>query len=122
MARRPLDSEDRQHLEKMLDLVTRGRAVLTAAEIHPDIPTTTDVGPRRRLNTPEPVRHLGYGLFKAGDFAFDGGGAMTPFDLRTRQKCSGSNMDRHKGTSATWMAKKLDRVAFPICAPPMMNF
>lgn len=70
-----MNRKDQTALQEMQDYLTRGTAVLTAGEIHPDLPTIHDVGPGRRINTPEP-KHLGFGMFKAGDYGFDGGGAM----------------------------------------------
>lgn len=62
-------------LSEMLKYLDHGMAVLTAGEQHPDIPTIHEVGPGRRINTPE-VRHCGFGVFKAGEYTFCGGGAM----------------------------------------------
>ena len=73
-------------LLKMLALVSEGTGVLTAGEIHPDIPTIHDVGDNegRRLKTDGEVRHLGFGYFSArvgnDKVGFDGGGAMRRVD------------------------------------------
>jgi len=69
-------------LAEMLRRVKDGRAVLTAGEIHPDIPRIHDVGHRDgcRLQTSTQVGHHGFGFFSAkvnGDLiSFDAGGAM----------------------------------------------
>jgi len=77
-----LTMDDRKDLEAMLDCLDNGRGVLTAGEIHEDIPTVHDVShrPGTRLQTAGEVRHLGMGYFTAkttnGEVNFDGGGAM----------------------------------------------
>jgi hypothetical protein len=70
-------------LVKMLAMVTTGDGVLTAGEIHPDIPTIHNVSHRdgARLKSTVEVSHCGFGLFKGvspngHEFFFDGGGAM----------------------------------------------
>jgi len=65
-------------LQKMRTALEKGRGVLTAGVIHPNIPTIHEVGnrPGQRIRVPEEPRHLGYGLFKAGGWRFDAGGAM----------------------------------------------
>lgn len=68
--------------EYMLKVLDGGNGVLTAGEIHPDIPLIHDVGQRegQRLQSATPVKHCGWGLFTAtttsGGLSFDGGGAM----------------------------------------------
>lgn len=77
-----LTDGDREHLQSMLNRVSEGDAVLTAGEIHPDIPTIHNVGHRdgQRINVGAEVRHAGFGCFIAdsplGRISFDGGGAM----------------------------------------------
>ena len=70
--------EDLEALQKMRDYLLEGQAVLVAGSISPDIPTIHDVGQREghALQTQEEVKHAGFGFFFAGDWMFDGGGAM----------------------------------------------
>lgn len=74
---------DQEAYAKMLETLSATTGVLTAGEIHPDIPTIHDVGYREgcRLRCTTEVRHAGWGLFLAEvagkRFSFDGGGAMT---------------------------------------------
>jgi len=70
-------------LQEMLEMLDRTGGVLTAGEIHPDVPTIHDVGNRdgQRLKSTVPVEHKGFGLFmgmtpNGEKFSFDGGGAM----------------------------------------------
>ena len=80
---------DRDALQRMLEVLTatdmpnRAVGVLTAGEIHTDLPTIHDVSHREgaRLKCWTPVEHKGFGLFMAkteqgNEFCFDGGGAM----------------------------------------------
>ena len=71
-----LVADDSEALNKLLEKVSEGQAVLTAREIHKDIPTIHNVSGKYH----DSVDHLGYGLFKgnteSGEFTFDGGSAM----------------------------------------------
>ncbi len=73
---------DAEALADMLKIVEEGGAVLTAGEIHDDIPTIHGVSHHEgaRLHTDDEVRHLGWGFFLAmvgGEkISFDAGGAM----------------------------------------------
>jgi len=64
-------------LEVLMKAVMRGTKILTAGEIHDDIPTIHSIGGKYRRS----VKHLGFGCFEGetphGKFTFDGGGAMT---------------------------------------------
>ena len=67
--------------EKMLEYLDSGIGVLTASEIHPDIPLIHDVGHRHhRLRTKTEVQHARFGRFIAntasGCVYFHAGGAM----------------------------------------------
>jgi hypothetical protein len=70
----------------MLASLNATTGVLTAHEIHPDIPTIHEVGHHNgcRLKCDTPVRHCGWGFFQAEvsgkSFSFDGGGAMMRSD------------------------------------------
>jgi len=70
--------DDLPALLKMRHTLESGRGVLTAGEISVDIPTIHDVGnrPTQAIQVPEEPRHLGYGVFLAGEWRFDAGGAM----------------------------------------------
>jgi len=73
---------DKEAYAKMLETLTATAGVLTATQIHPDIPTIHDISHRQgcRLRCTTEVRHAGWGLFVAEiggkRFSFDGGGAM----------------------------------------------
>jgi tetrahydromethanopterin S-methyltransferase subunit G len=62
--------------EKLLKYVKGGTAILTAGEIHKDIPTIHNFAKKYHNS----VEHMGYGLFRGrtghGEFNFDAGGAM----------------------------------------------
>jgi len=63
--------------EILLKEVKKGNPVLTAQDIHDDIPTIHTIGkPKYRKS----VEHLGFGMFRGetdhGSFDFDAGGAM----------------------------------------------
>ena len=70
------DDNRTEAYERLLKEVNRGQAILTAQELHKDIPTIHSFAGKYR-NT---VDHLGYGMFRGhtdhGNFTFDGGGAM----------------------------------------------
>jgi len=81
------ENENGGPYDAMLDAVRgtelrHGVGVLTAGEIDPAIPMIHDVGTRdgHRLRATGEVVHCGFGFFKgstsAGEFSFDGGGAM----------------------------------------------
>ena len=65
----------REVYQKLLDRMSTG-AILTAGEIHEDIPTIHSLPGKYHSS----VRHLGFGVFTGktenGEFQFDGGGAM----------------------------------------------
>lgn len=84
---------DRDALRKMLETLEDGTAVLTAGEIHEDIPTIDDVGPGRRIDAPEPVRHLGFGLFRTGEYSFNAGGAMNRAEGFSWTKLTGPDVE-----------------------------
>ena len=73
---------DKEAYVKMLETLSATTGVLTATEIHPDIPTVHDISHREgcRLRCDTELRHAGFGLFLAEvggkRFSFDGGGAM----------------------------------------------
>lgn len=84
--RKEATEKDLATFEYMLDQVQDGQAILTAGEIHPDIPTINRIGYREGagLKSDDEVAHLGFGLFrghvKGLAFFFDGGGAMRRSD------------------------------------------
>ena len=73
---------DKEAYVKMLEILNATTAVVTATQIHPDIPTVHDISHREgcRLRCDTELRHAGFGLFLAEvggkRFSFDGGGAM----------------------------------------------
>ena len=67
---------EKEALQRMVDYLGEGIAVLATNKLVPELPTLEDIaGPYRSS-----VRHLGFGCFKGetpnGSFTFDGGGAM----------------------------------------------
>ena len=72
-------SDKKEAYQKLLEYVQKGTAILTAQDIHRDVPTIHNFeGPGRKYHNT--VDHMGYGMFKGhtehGDFVFDAGGAM----------------------------------------------
>ena len=65
-------------LEEWRRILTQGAGIATAGAIDPDIPSIHAIGPGLMVDTaPHTVRHLGFGIFVAGEVEFCGGGAMT---------------------------------------------
>lgn len=62
--------------QKLLEFHTKNAPILTASQIHPDVPTMHNFTDGYHST----VRHCGFGMFlghtESGKFSFDGGGAM----------------------------------------------
>jgi len=74
--KRQADQNRLKALQLLLKYIKKGKPILTAQDIHKDVPTIHNFAGRYRSS----VEHLGYGLFKGqtnnGEFDFDAGGAM----------------------------------------------
>jgi len=73
---RIIKADNEAAYKKLLQKVTSGTPILTAGEIHDDIPTIHTFAKKYHSS----VKHLGYGMFRGetpnGQFTFDAGGAM----------------------------------------------
>ena len=70
-------NSEKEVYQKLLEKLNTSGSILTAGEIHPDIPTIHSIAGTKYHPS---VRHIGYGCFigktEHGEFTFDGGGAM----------------------------------------------